>query len=358
MCLIAVASKDRSQIPSVNLENAHRRNSDAWGVMYPKGDGTLVLLKDVSDHAAFRKHWLDVPTGRPVAAHFRFATHGAKDLGMAHPFPLLVDENGDVVLAMMHNGVLSGWSDFKERSLSDTYIFLRDVLTPQLVDNPDLVKSNGWRQAMGAIIGNPNKFVFMEGDGSTYIVNDYQGKWEKGGVWYSNTYSIESPVYTKPTTHTPYYGENGSWWKGYMQDKNDDAYGDLGSGVPGDEGVVKEVAGTALKSFVYINGEPKYLTPDELEAHMHKKSVVSVSAGHGEPLDTIDSDPAPRSCIVDVPDESHHAFASMAGLEPSDFAENLYYFSEDQVAEWVEQAHRDEITEAFTWLSVGESIYN
>ncbi len=188
MCLIAFAAQDRGQIPDNHLAWAHARNDDSWGIMFPE-DGHVRLLRDVSDHAAFCKVWNGSPRQRPIAAHFRYGTSGSMTAAMAHPFPVLEDEGG-VTLAVMHNGVMSCVAD--QGALSDTAVFIRDVLQPQLEARPDLIEVEGWREAMGAILGMENKLLLMRGDGEAFLVNGWQGHFEDG-VWYSNSYSIEPP---------------------------------------------------------------------------------------------------------------------------------------------------------------------
>jgi hypothetical protein len=192
MCLIAFAQKDRSQIPGIHLMRAHARNDDGWGIMFPE-NGHVRIVRDTTGHSAFRTAWKQTPLRTPIAAHFRFGTSGGRHVNMAHPFAVLKDEVG-ISLAVMHNGVLSCVA--AEGELSDTAVLVRDVLCPQLEAKPDLVEIEGWRQAMGAILGDDNKLLFMRGDGRTFFVNGWQGKFDKGGVWYSNTYSIAPPAST------------------------------------------------------------------------------------------------------------------------------------------------------------------
>ena len=207
MCLIAYAPKDKTQIPSDHLKNGHARNDDAWGIMFPH-DGRLVLLRDTTGHSEFKNAWKGAPKRTPIAAHFRYGTSGAMTVDMAHPFPVLGDiDHPD--LAVMHNGVLSCVA--AEKGLSDTAVFIRDILQPALVDNPALVESEGWRKSIGATIGNPNKLLFMRRDGNVFFVNQHQGKDDVGGVWYSNTYSIEPPASVISS-----YGawDSDSWYSG------------------------------------------------------------------------------------------------------------------------------------------------
>lgn len=210
MCLIAYASKDHSQIPAAHLLNGHARNDDAWGIMFPEA-GRVRIIRETSTHAAFKTAWNSVPTKTPSAAHFRYGTSGSMAADMAHPFPILEDARG-VTLAMMHNGVLS--CVFPEGGLSDTAVLIRDILQPQLEARPDLVECDGWRKAMGAVLGDDNKLLFMRADGEVFFVNGHQGKFSKGGVWYSNEYSLvpARPRYTPPATFPPmfYAGTGGA----------------------------------------------------------------------------------------------------------------------------------------------------
>ncbi len=189
MCLIAYADKDRGQIPEIHLARAHARNDDAWGIMFAEA-GHVRLVRDVSDHAAFLAAWDRTPRDTPIAVHFRYGTSGSMSAAMAHPFPVLEDSNG-VTLAVMHNGVMTCIGE--EGFLSDTAVFIRDVLKPQLEAVPGLIEVEGWREAMGAILGEDNKLLFMRGDGAVFLVNGWQGQVEADGVWYSNIYSIEPP---------------------------------------------------------------------------------------------------------------------------------------------------------------------
>jgi hypothetical protein len=208
MCWIGFAPKDRSQIPGIHLQRAHHRNDDAWGIMFA-ADGRVHVSRDVSGHDGFREAWKAAPARTSIACHFRYGTSGAMDSTMAHPFPILEDGDG-VKLAMMHNGVMS--CVYSEGGLSDTAVFVRDVLQPQLEARPDLIELDGWRAAMGAILGEDNKLVFCRADGRFFFVNGYQGEWQKAGTWYSNIYSIEEPKAPAPkplsSTLAPYFSSD------------------------------------------------------------------------------------------------------------------------------------------------------
>jgi hypothetical protein len=213
MCLIAYADKDRNQIPEIHLARAHARNDDSWGIMFPE-DGHVRLIRDVSDHAAFLAVWNRMPRDTPIAVHFRYGTSGSMSAEMAHPFPVLEDEGG-VTLAVMHNGVMNCIGE--EGLLSDTAVFIRDVLKPQLEAVPGLIEVEGWREAMGAVLGEDNKLLFMRGDGAVFLINGWQGQFEADGVWYSNTYSIEPPR-PKPIAADLFAGSGHAGWPDRYRD--------------------------------------------------------------------------------------------------------------------------------------------
>jgi hypothetical protein len=211
MCLIAYAPKDRSQVPSQYIERAQKRNHDGFGIMYPSGDKVTFVKSASSQLEDFKAEWRKVPNRTPVAAHFRFATHGAKNLAMAHPFEVIGDK-----LMVMHNGMLDRYQDdFSDDS--DTAIFIRERVKPLL--GGDIERLND-PFVQGALhdwidVDYPNKLFFMAHDGRTWTIKKDLG-FEERGVWYSNEYSIAAPVtrkfdsvlnYSEGTACAPpYYG--------------------------------------------------------------------------------------------------------------------------------------------------------
>lgn len=185
MCLIAFTST-KERLNKDYLRRAHNRNSDAWGIMYPMA-GKVQMSRGTGLHGEFDAALRQVPTGAPVATHFRFTTVGSKSLDMAHPFDVL----GDGSLAVMHNGTFDQFSDWHSET-SDTAMFCEEILKPQLSEMPYLLDNDAWRVALGKMLGGDNKLAFMRGDGKTFLVNQGLGFWENG-VWYSNEYSVEEP---------------------------------------------------------------------------------------------------------------------------------------------------------------------
>lgn len=196
MCLIALSTKNRSNIPLINLSRAHSRNGDGWGVMWAE-KGVLHLEKDVTGYNDFYNAWNKIPLGAVCAAHFRHGTSGPNNKDMAHPFPVLVDANdhSKVTLALMHNGVLQSHKPDYQKGWSDTAVLVGE-LGDILCKNPKLIEQKSWRKKLGEVIQKGNKLLFMRNDGRTWIVNAESGVFEKGGIWYSNTYSFSPPAST------------------------------------------------------------------------------------------------------------------------------------------------------------------
>ncbi len=215
MCLLAVAPR-KAAIRRDLLQNAYDHNSDGWGIMYAK-DGRVIAHKEKSGMAEFYEYWDGLPDRPNIAVHFRFGTSGPRDGEGCHPFKILSKDDGDTIdLYMMHNGVLSGRYSGSELQ-SDTMEYCDD-LTRQLRLAPALLRDKGWLYAQEEVLGNPNKVVFLEGNGRwTYLNYDQGKKDEKTGVWYSNQYSLE-PVYCghgkgKAANRAKYAWEEEDWYK-------------------------------------------------------------------------------------------------------------------------------------------------
>jgi hypothetical protein len=186
MCLMTMREPGMV-IPELYLQNAASQNSDGWGVMFAR-DGRVEITKAKAGFSAFKRAWAKVPEDAPAAAHFRFATSGAKNDKLCHPFKILKARENGVDLAMMHNGVMSDFNNPLD-SRSDSLAFIEDFLQPALAGNPALIESKPWRDSLGILIGSGNKLLFLDGAGRHYIINEGDGV-RKEGVWYSNSYSL------------------------------------------------------------------------------------------------------------------------------------------------------------------------
>ena len=201
MCLI-VYRPEGAAVPVNVIEKGFRPNSDGWGVMYPKGDGTLRIIKGVYDMKTIKRVFALVGD-RPMAMHFRMATHGAVDIENCHPFRLLSKEKHGRDLAMMHNGVLRTPTD-SDRSRSDTWHFAYRYIVPVLQRDPSLIDVPEFRKMISDTIGGGNKLTFMDGEGKTYLVNETAGTW----------------------AHKSWFSSGWGWDKDLAATSTEDGYGD------------------------------------------------------------------------------------------------------------------------------------
>lgn len=177
MCVIlfkpATVAKDT--VKSAHLYNSWCANSDGAGIMWAHNH-RLHLVKGLMTYQAFKAQWDRIPQRAAIVAHFRIATHGARDATMTHPFWINEDE-----FAVAHNGILPIEAD-RDHGLSDTAVFVERVLK---------ALPAGWAQnpailhLIDGYIGYGNKLVFLHKSGQALILNRKAGV-EDGEMWWSN----------------------------------------------------------------------------------------------------------------------------------------------------------------------------
>jgi glutamine amidotransferase len=186
MCLI-FRKPAGSEVDFQTFASAYRVNSDGFGLMYASKGRVhairgLYTLDESWDLYNQHKH-------RKLAVHFRYATHGAVNLGNCHPFQVLDKDQHGMDLYMMHNGVIQGL-DHIPKNLSDTRVFVDHILRPKLLEyTGEAIFKAELRAALGKDLGKFNRLLFMDGRGRTSIVNWDAGV-ERAGTWFSNSYSI------------------------------------------------------------------------------------------------------------------------------------------------------------------------
>jgi hypothetical protein len=87
----------------------------------------------------------------------------------------------------MHNGILSTGNKANEK-LSDTWHYINDYLKPMLAGNPDFAFHPAFKALVSDHIGGSNKFVLMDNEGRSVVINESAGVYW-GGLWLSNTYA-------------------------------------------------------------------------------------------------------------------------------------------------------------------------
>lgn len=178
MCLI-IHRHDATPINSALITSGIDNNPDGWGIMAAQ-NGRIVTVKGM-DNDAFEEH-LNAFGDIPLSIHFRWATHGTKNEDNCHPFTILGG-----AYAVMHNGIIP--IECKDKSRSDTYHFVNDVLAPMLAHDPGAFGTPEFSRLVGSIIGAGNKLVILRADGESIIVNESSGLWHDG-LWLSNGNSL------------------------------------------------------------------------------------------------------------------------------------------------------------------------
>jgi hypothetical protein len=176
MCLIAASPRGKPLTEQAIIE-AWGNNPHGFGVMYAT-ENRIVTRKTRKLKNVFKL--LDEASGKPFVAHFRYATHGVKNIDNTHPFE--ITEN----LSVAHNGIIK--IDCETKGKSDTWHYVQKLKTvPDVLSQPQL-------KLIEEEIGKGNKLAFLHSSGDIKIVNEKQGEWE-GDIWYSNSYSVQDSVF-------------------------------------------------------------------------------------------------------------------------------------------------------------------
>lgn len=207
MCLIAYVPAGK-KLPEAHVRSAYNGNDDGIGVMSVHGVERFLGNKALKRCLKYLATLHEVEA--EYAIHFRYATHGEVSIGNTHPFTL---PNG--AAWVMHNGVLSAWTDKATKKHSDTAMFVKE----RLLSAPDNGELNleYWTKIAGEI--GTNKLCVMTKLGHFIIVNKSYGT-TRDDIWYSQTYSLPHvqtthTMYRKPYKPTGYYDHAQKRWIEY-----------------------------------------------------------------------------------------------------------------------------------------------
>jgi len=185
MCIVVCKPKGAPFPSWKNLETCFENNPDGAGFAYVrdgkvrmrKGFMTYKELKTAVKKAKLRQ-------SEAVVYHFRIATAGGISKGNTHPFPLFPDRERLVALeydgngpVMAHNGVLGKG----EHKLSDSQVFVRDIVSDPLIKNN--LRENKSIQRLVAEYAGRSKLAFLYRDGEFVTYGKFS---EEGGCLYSN----------------------------------------------------------------------------------------------------------------------------------------------------------------------------
>lgn len=189
MCL-AIYQPAGKSIPEDYLRTGFESNPHGAGYMYFDDDNILCIEKCMNFEEfidSYEEHWLQYGGVSPFAIHFRWATHGARNLDNVHPFAM----NDNV--AVMHNGILDCHID--DTAMSDTASFVKNYLTAlptNWYDNDYLFDMVEQYCAGSKLIVFSNE---VDAEFPAYILNEHSGHW-KDEVWYSNSsYEKQKSLY-------------------------------------------------------------------------------------------------------------------------------------------------------------------
>jgi predicted glutamine amidotransferase len=234
MCMIAFKPKNVEFKNWKPLLYGYAKNKDGVGISYLKsGDDCIRTNKTFKTFRDFWKFYKQTIKKEDIAViHFRYATHGVKDNGNRHPFPVTTDRDfirkeefvSEDIIA--HNGVFSFMSKHctKDSIFSDSQEFIIRWFAPLV----DMFKSN---QAAMEILGHAissNRLIYMNKDGIVRLWGDWN---EKDGIHYSNDNHSARPFKASKTfknkgyTGFIQYGK-GSWYKhaSYGESTYDEEY--------------------------------------------------------------------------------------------------------------------------------------
>jgi len=168
-----------------HLEVAYSNNPHGYGFMWVEG-GRLNTIKGLCD---FDQIWSMAQelSGFAYSLHLRWRTTGVIADAQCHPFKILDKDADGIDFYVMHNGTIFDMP--KHDKKSDTQIFSERFRAKILANDPSYRLS--YIHKLENVIGKHNKMVFMTSDSRTMFVNKQAGKFIDG-VWYSNTYSLQS----------------------------------------------------------------------------------------------------------------------------------------------------------------------
>jgi glutamine amidotransferase len=163
------------------LEEGFKSNAHGAGFAVAV-DGSIQVHKGFFNFDDFARAYMPLED-KQALIHFRWATHGARDAEMCHPFSV-TDET-----AMIHNGILNISTD-DDKTKSDTWHYVEYILKPLAERDRDFYSDNSIR-FLGESAISGSKFCFLRADGDWQIWNSEDGHWG-GDTWYSNRSYVKS----------------------------------------------------------------------------------------------------------------------------------------------------------------------
>lgn len=184
MCMISVKPAGINIPDKKSLQNACSKNRDGLGLAHWKAGRLIHIRKDFNSFETFYAYLKNNVKKEDVALiHFRLATHGLKDKGNRHPFPITRNIKRLRTLdlyckqAVVHNGVIMGYN---HKKLSDTQKFVIDILASSKVKNN--LQSRVIQKMLAKYIDG-DKLAIIDTDGAIILLGEFI---KHKGCFYSN----------------------------------------------------------------------------------------------------------------------------------------------------------------------------
>lgn len=196
MCIIMSKPKGVALPDKATFRRCYQNNPDGCGYMYVE-KGKVIIKKGFMGYKNMYKEIRNLleRQDRSVVVHFRIGTSGKKDQKTCHPYPITNEVKGlqktyfETDLGIVHNGIISGYSDRTNTDLNDTQVFIRDFLSVLKDLNRDFYKQTNVLKMLEQV--TTSKLTFLDNKDEIYYVGDFIQ--DESGVYYSNgTYKVES----------------------------------------------------------------------------------------------------------------------------------------------------------------------
>jgi hypothetical protein len=177
MC-IAIFRPSGVKICKRVLQHCFAQNPHGAGFAIPENN-RVVIQKGLFSFREFWEYYRSCSPDSPMLIHFRVATSGNINGDNCHPWR--IDEQH----ALVHNGVLEHKLDLCHDDVSDTGLFVHNILTPTIAKAPNIWLNSGFKWALEESVGSSNKVVILDAAGNHQIFNEEKGEWSNG-AWFSN----------------------------------------------------------------------------------------------------------------------------------------------------------------------------
>jgi predicted glutamine amidotransferase len=187
MCLISVKTIGADLPIDEDLKEGESGNKDGIGIAYWKNNTKEVLIKKDFLNIDTFLLWLheNIKKEDSCVIHFRYATHGLKDMGNRHPFPLTKNtellRKTELVCqsAVAHNGIISEYN--RHETYSDTQKFILDILSDDTIKNN--LESEGIKKLISSFVGS-DRLAILTNTGKIHLWGDYE---KEKDIFYSNS---------------------------------------------------------------------------------------------------------------------------------------------------------------------------